>query len=209
MPIAGRPPSTLEALRTIHVHIAISISTMKNKTKKGWAILLLLLLALSPAGCEQRDVAGSAGGCPSATTDTRLLQNEAHGYYFLYPTGYDVVHPNEGETALAVGSLLNVEEPRAYIKVEDAGGRTADQVADKLVAGLPEGLAVDRTSATIGGEQAVALDNIPGRDLNRQVLVVHDNRLYTLMFVPAGEVYTRMEELYAAVTGSFMFPSQK
>jgi hypothetical protein len=43
------------------------------------------------------------------------------------------------------------------------------------------------------------LDNMPGQDTNRQVVIVHNDRLYKLNFVPVGEdygdAYRQMEDL--------------
>jgi len=74
--------------------------------------------------------------CPETTADTRLLKNARHGYCLLYPVGYKVEKPSEIETDLVVGSLLNVEAPRVNIRVEDAMGRTADELAKQITADL-------------------------------------------------------------------------
>jgi len=167
-----------------------------------WKIADVICLAPEPV------VVVPAEGRPNATTGTQLLTNEQHGYCLLYPTGYDVQHPNEHETVLFIGSLLNVEQPRVYIKVQEAGGSTAAQVADELTVALA-GFDIKRTSVTIDGEAAVVLDNMPGQDTNRQVVIVHDDRLYMLPFVPAsedyGELYAQMENLYIVVLNSFNF----
>jgi hypothetical protein len=167
-----------------------------------WKIADVICLVPEPV------VVVSTEGCTTTTTGTQFLMNEQYGYGLLYPAGYDVQHPNEHETVLFVGSLLNVEQPRAYIKVQEAGGRTAAQVADELTAAFA-GFNIKRTNVTIGGEAAVVLDNIPGQDTSRQVVIVHDDRLYMLTFVPAsedyGEVYTQMENLYTIVLNSFEF----
>jgi hypothetical protein len=143
----------------------------------------------------------------------QTLTNEEHGYSLHYPAGYDVLHPNEDETVIFVGSLLNVEQPRAYITVQGADGRTAGQVADELAGEFDVDFGIQRTNIVIDGEKAVVLDHMPGQDTNRQVMVVHNDRLYTLTFVPAGEdygqVYAQMEKLYATVIDSFTFLAQK
>jgi len=141
----------------------------------------------------------------------QILTNEKHGYSLRYPAGYDVQYPNEYETVIFVGSLLNVEQPRVTIEVRDAAGRAVDQVAGELVAEIPAGFDVPRTSILIDGEQAVVLDHLPGQDINRQVVFVHEDRLYRMMFVPVGEdygeVFAQMEDLYATVINSFRFLS--
>jgi hypothetical protein len=178
-------------------------------------ILILLLGVLTLTACAQKSAADSRSPegdvteeCPLATADAQLLTNVDHSYCLLYPTGYDLVQPNPNETVILVGSLLDVEHPKAFINVQDAAGRSAAQVADEVEAGMP-GFAMQRSGVTIGGEEAVVLDNVPGQDLNRQLVVVHGGRLYKLTFVPAdpslGDLYARMEELYSTVVNSFQF----
>jgi hypothetical protein len=142
----------------------------------------------------------------------QLLRVEEHGYSLLYPDGYTVEHPNPDETVLVIGSLLNIEQPRLHIEVQETEGRTAAQEADERVADVKAampGFDVERTMVTVGGEEAVVLDHMPGQDINRQVIVVHDDRLYRLTFAPADEAvsdsYAQMESLYTMVIGSFNF----
>jgi hypothetical protein len=152
---------------------------------------------------------GGRTGCPATTEDTQLLTNEAHGYCLLYPAGYEVQYPNDDEAVILIGSLLNVDQPRASIKVEGAAGRTAAQVADELVAEWSLGFDIQWTEVRVDGEQVIVLDNVPGQDRSRQVIFVHDGLLYRLTFMPQGKEYgaisTRMEQLYAAVVSSFRF----
>lgn len=170
----------------------------------GMAVVLVVGLGTALTLSKAQNVA------PEGAVQT--LTNEDHGYSLHYPAGYDVLHPNEHDTVIFVGSLLNVEQPRAYITVQGADGRTAGQVADELAGEFDVDLNIQRTSIVIDGEEAAVLDNMPGQDINRQVVVVHNDRLYTLTFVPAsedyGQVYARMKDLYATVI-AFTFLAQK
>ena len=163
---------------------------------------LLALVACSPAG-------NTTKGCPSATTGTQLLTNEEHGYCLLYPAEYYVAYPTENGTCLApVVDSMQCHSANAFIVVDNAAGRTASQVADALVAELP-GFNIERASLTIADEEAVVLDNLPGQDILRKVVIVHADRLYTLTFMPwdknRGQEYTQLENLYAMVINSFNF----
>jgi hypothetical protein len=40
---------------------------------------------------------------------------------------------------------------------------------------------------TLGYEPAARLDSVPGQDLSRQMIAVHDGRIYKLVFVSANE----------------------
>jgi hypothetical protein len=61
----------------------------------------------------------------------------------------------------------------------------------------------------LDGAPANQFDQLPGQDLNRQVVLVHNDRFYTLTFVPddpsMGDVYAEMETLYEMVMDSFSF----
>jgi hypothetical protein len=169
-------------------------------------ILLLMLMVVGLSAC------GAAAGksdCPTAAAGQELLTDEEHGYCLLYPAGLEVFNPNENETVLIEGSLLNVEGPRVYIRSGDASGRTAEELADELAAEVPEGFPIQRASLTLDGETAVMLDNLPSQDMNRMVVVVHSERSYQFTFVPVGKDYGELsaltEKLYEMVVGSFWF----
>ncbi len=177
------------------------------------ALTVVIMLAVAGCGLIPLPRARTAA-CPSPDAETRSLTQEAHGYCLLYPAAYLTEQPNPDETVLFVGSLLNVEAPRAFIEVRDAAGRTAPEFAAEIIADLTGGQPgwdIQQRTATIGGEPAIVLDNLPGQDINRQVVVVHGDRLYRMTFVPAdpaqGEVYAAMERLYRTVTDSFRFTS--
>lgn len=178
-------------------------------------VALTVVIMLAVAGCGLIPLPGArTAACPSPTADTQSLMQEAHGYCLLYPAGYQAEQPNPDETVLFVGSLLNADAPRAFIEVRDAAGRTADDIAADIVADLTGGAPgwdIQRRTATVGGEPAIVLDNLPGQDINRQVVIVHGGRLYHLTFVPADpqqeRLYAAMERLYETVAGSMRFTS--
>jgi inhibitor of cysteine peptidase len=159
------------------------------------------------------DVVVPGSDCLEATADTQPLTFEAYNFCMLYPTGYDVDEPTANQIVFYVGSLLNVEHPKLFIEVGDAGGRTAEQVTGDLAAEVEAsmpGYVVERTfGLTLGYEPAWVLENMPGQDISRQAVVVHDGRLYKLTFVPAspdaGPVYAEMEQLYTVLVNSFRF----
>ena len=59
-----------------------------------------------------------------------------------------------------------------------------------------------RRRLTIDGEEAVLLDNLPGQDFNRRVVVMHNNMVYSLMFMPLSP---EAEPLYQSVLDSLRF----
>ena len=157
------------------------------------------------AGTETAMTETADVACPEATADTYLLRNPQHGYCLLYPAGHKVERPNADEVAIVVGSLLNVTEPRVGITVTPAAGRTAAAYADEIVAGF-EGFTIARSETTVAGEPAVVLDDVPGQDINRQVIFTHDDRLFHLFFSPIDPANPEaMDEFAAGILGSLTF----
>jgi hypothetical protein len=96
-----------------------------------------------------------------------------------------------------------------WVDVAAADGRTAQGVADEEVAADP-GLNPPRSTLTLGGEEAVMLDGLPGQDAVRRAYIVHDGKLYTLTFSPykSGRAAdSQMETLYATVAPSWVWIS--
>lgn len=179
---------------------------------KGKAIFLALMaLTIFLAGCAQSGVAvNESDVCPEPVPDTALLKNEELGYCLLHPERY-VVESLDSSDVLVIDSIMNHVDPRVDISVEEAGGRAAAEAADEALSGLPAEMGIERSSVTIGGEEAVVLDRYPGQEISRLVFVVHDGRLYRLtvthMSPDLGETYTQAENLYTVVTNSFSFLS--
>ena len=147
--------------------------------------------------------------CPAATTGTLLLKNEDDGYCLLYPEGHIVVIPYAGEVCLVPGEpYMSCHTASLFINAEGANGRTADQVAEALIAEY--GPSLERSSLTIADEEAVMLEPFYGQATSRRVLIVHADRLYTLEFIgPWGEngnpALERSERFYTQIIGSFVF----
>ena len=127
-----------------------------------------------------------AAACPTATDDTYLLRNPQHGYCLLYPVTHKVERPNADEVNLVIGGLLNTTDPRANIRVVSGDGVTAESFADDIVTSF-EGFEIARSETTVAGEPAVVLDNVPGQDINRQVIFSHEDRLYHIYFSPVDQ----------------------
>jgi len=151
--------------------------------------------------------------CPEEAEGLRQYTNPEDGFCLLLPQKYtvdDTLTSESGtETAVYVESLMNVSEPKLFIAVEPANGRTLEEVT----ATKEEEFADFGVSYSFGymldGVPANQFDQLPGQDLNRQVVLVHNGRFYTLTFVPddpeMGNVYPEMETLYEIVMYSFSF----
>jgi hypothetical protein len=153
---------------------------------------------------------GASAVCPTPGAGQQLLLDREAGYCLLYPAEYSMVLVEPGVRELVVGSVLNHERPRLSIAIEEAAGRTLEEVAAQLEADyVPTGWEVARAYTTVDGVEAVVLDNLPGQDLNRRVAFLRDDRLYTLFLAPIGdegsELREQAEMLYRPVLDSFRF----
>jgi len=155
--------------------------------------------------------------CPDAPTGTTLFTNAEDGFCLLLPDGYAVddsltTESGGGETAVYVNSPQDVTHARLFITVEDAGSLTLDEVTTakraELESAIPGFEAIWSFGYMMDGVPANQIDQVPGQDLSRQVVAVHNGILYTLTFVPddpAEGSYTDMQTLYDMVMDSFSF----
>ena len=152
----------------------------------------------------------SAMGCPMGTVEaqTQSLVDEARGFCLLYPATHTVEQIDSGNTEIVLGTLMNHIDPRVSIVVEELGGRSLQQAVDEFLAGY-EGFDIAQTPMSVGGENAVQLDNIPGQDYSRKVMVAHDGFLYQVSIAPYDPAQTgtiaQAEELSKVVIDSFRF----
>ena len=178
---------------------------MKTK-QKLILILMLMLTMLAQASCSN-----STGACPTPTSETKLLTNAEEGYCLLYPAEYSTTAPHY-IVINPVSSPDMLGEAWLYIEITDAAGRTAAQIADEGIAALGEGFNITRFEVEVDGEQAVVVDGLPGRDSGRNVFIVHNDRLYNLIFMPwypnAVEP-TPLENLYPMVMDTLHFLPQE
>jgi hypothetical protein len=167
---------------------------------------LLALVACSPVEGE------SNGGntCPAPQEGTLLFTYEEQGYCVLYPDTHAPVEGGETQTGFVVGGdVMNHTETRVSIVVTDAAGETTEDAAARILAyfGLPD--TSPPTAAMLGGQAALVLDNMPGQDINRRVVAVHNGRVYDLTFSPIGpdygEIGQQTEAFYNLVMDSFTF----
>ena len=97
----------------------------------------------------------------------------------------------------------------AIIEVMDAEGKTAAEHAAPVIADSEAlGLNVTQQVITLSGEEAVVVDGLTGQDMNRRVFVVHDGKLFNMMFSPSDPADANaasLQALYDAVIGTFAF----
>lgn len=204
---------------------------------KSWFgfLLSLLLTSLVIAACNGAlapDQAGSAvdsptpapvtitadqdvstgNNCPEATSGNHQLRDAAHGICFLYPDTYDVFQGEDSSITVYLRSLLNTEAPSASIHFEPANGRTLEEITAQRIAdfAFPD---TQAETITLGGQTATMLDNLPGQDVNRRVVAVHDGLVYDLVisrispdYGPVGE---EAEALHELITSSLQFTERQ
>jgi len=155
-----------------------------------------------------QEIGATPAACPAPSAGEEVFVNAADGYCLLLPAGYVAETTAPGNTSIVQGSIMNHVDPRVGIEVTDAGGRTLDEIGEQFVAEYAPGFPVARGTTTVGGEDALVLDNLPGQDLNRRVAVIRDGRLYSFFFTPLGEegeARSAFESFYQGILDSFEF----
>jgi len=150
--------------------------------------------------------------CPEPTEGTQLLTQEQMGYCLLYPEGFLEIYTDPAQVCLVPeGPTMVCHNTVALFNVDDATGRSADQIAEEMIADseaeIP-GIEIQRTSSTISGQLAVVLEGLPGVTGTREIFMVYADRLYRLTFVLPGEdpaSVGQFERLYTTVINSFTF----
>lgn len=184
--------------------------------KKFVCLTLIALAAFALSACVQQTTPSSTPAAdvvtppPPVTENTpvplKTFSSDTLSLCFSYPQGFTQL-PESG-TLEIIGPELPGTDDRGIFWLETSGAydRTAEVIADQELT-FAAGVAVDRSTITLDGEQAVVLDGMPGQDLQRKVYVVHQQTLYVLSFMPTRsenkEVAAQVEALYAAITNSW------
>ena len=170
---------------------------------KAILVVILMFTMLAQAACVP-----SANACPTATADTKLLTNTEEGYCLLYPAeasaampGWVVINPITAPGDIPGDAWVNIQ-------TQDAAGRTLAQIKDEIVTTTDPGFNVTIEEVQVDGGPAIVVDGLPGQDSNRMLMIVHNDRFYTLTFMPwqpnAAEP-TPLEHLYETILGSIHF----
>ena len=165
---------------------------------------------------NQTPSSGIESTVEESANETELFSSDTLGLCFSYPQGYTQIPYNDPIVAVGIAApfLPGAGDTvgRFWLEISDSKNRTAEEIADEDMtyavdhAGVPpENLG--RWTVTLGGEQAVVLDGMPGQDFRRQVYIVREQTLYTLGFSPVRSenkaANDQMEVLYEAVTRSW------
>lgn len=142
----------------------------------------------------------AANRCPEAQENLGTVRNYQQGYCLLVPSTHTVFDTSSTEIAIVQDSLLNTTDPRLHIAVSEAEGRSAEGFAGEILS-VVTGMDIQSHTTEIAGQPAVVIDNLPGQDINRRVLIVHNDRLYDLTFTPMSS--PDMEAFYATIIANF------
>jgi hypothetical protein len=150
----------------------------------------------------------STGACPSETADLKLFTSADDGYCLLYPAE-DTANPPYLIIINPNGMPGDVPgDAWVQISVEEASGRTAEQVANEQIAQAGDGFNITRDEILIDGKPAIVVDGLPGPDSWRKVFIIANDHLYTLFFLPwapNADGFPQLEKLYSTVINSFHF----
>ncbi len=135
-----------------------------------------------------------------------FFSSDQLGLCFSYPQGYTQMPYNDAVEIVAPVLPGSDVAGLFWLDISDSYNRTAEKIADQDMTYAAD-QSVGRSTMTLGGEQAVVLDGMPGQDLVRRVYIVHQQTLYILTFSPTRSedkaASDQMEALYAAVTSSW------
>jgi len=161
----------------------------------------------APQGLEDPETQNSGDDA------AQLFSSDQLGLCFSYPLGY--TQNLTGDTVAIAGPDIpgaGDTKGRFWLEISDSYDRSAERIADEDMDLAVTQQGVSRANLgwsgiSLGGEQAVVLDGMPGQDLQRRVYVVRDQTLYVLAFMPARSddqaASDQMEALYSAVTNSW------
>ena len=139
-----------------------------------------------------------------------VFSSDELGLCFSYPEEFD--QNSSGDTfSIDTPRIPGAGDTHFWLEISDAYDRTALRIADEdMTIAFSQGISrasLDWWTITLGGEEAVVVDGMPGQDLQRRVYAVRDQTLYILAFMPTRseiqEASDQMETLYTAVTNSW------
>src|SRR5574341_967370 len=172
---------------------------------------------LTPAPSATLTSTPPVDACPKPGTDQAqaIFDDLAAqvGYCFLYPADFslaqnDPANPNQRTLIVGPphGEGSNAVQARLSIEVEDAGGRTLDEV----IAAMAGDVAVVKTPIQIGGVEGVAVVGLPDYVDSRVVFVERNGWIFKLFFSPLQsdeqpDASADMERLFEMVIGTWLF----
>jgi len=140
---------------------------------------------------EHRPVSEEAlAACPEKEPGLKVFINSRDGYCFLHPERYT---PQEAARNTVVLSGPQFEEGIEPVTVSltierlgPADGKTTEEIAVQRLQNFSiEDSASRQGWVSLGGEQALSVDGVPGRYFSRRTFVVYDGTAYEMTLSPA------------------------
>ncbi len=144
---------------------------------------------------------------------TSLIYSPEDGYCFAYPVRF---HRTDERGPIAIYGPAYGPGPEplyAALTVEISSlpeGQTLDEAANAFLAQLGDvPMPQTRLAGALPGEPSIMLEVVPGMLGSRDVLIIHDGKLFHFTFWPAPSVVTEtaadVEDLYQTVLSSLTF----
>ena len=145
---------------------------------------------------------------PAENSDLQLYINTQDGYSLLYPSEYALLEPHYIviNPTHAAGDTLG--DAWVDITVQAANGQTAAQTADVDIAAAGHGFNIQRSETIVGNASAIIVNGLLGPDPLCKVYIVHNDKLFTLTFMPwnpTPDGSSPLEKLFGVVTSTFTF----
>ncbi len=208
-------------MQTQHKKLKFSEQSALEKLRtKLYGAVFLVMLSLVLAACSTFGQAAPQNSqtenpCQVNSSDEISYTNETEGYCLLYPAGFNVRNPEPDVTVIHGPDYSEGPEPLSgFVNIQvskPAEGRSAAQVSDEIVSEFKdmEDIYIERADTLLGGKPAVEIIGMPGQALSWQVVAIHNDKVFLLVFSPLGEDYgqafTDMQSLYEIVMRSFAF----
>jgi hypothetical protein len=156
------------------------------------------------AGCPRPEAGGPHPTSPYV--------NPEYDYCLVYPAHYGQWVDITSATTRFIGPALDptVPEPlRATISISApaaANERSVQQIVDELVAAYPDQDLI-QSAAELGGETAIVINGLPGREAGQDLFAVHNDLIYHLRIEPLGfpEMADDLARSWEVVINSFHF----
>lgn len=146
--------------------------------------------------------------------------NYTGGYCLQYPASFRVGDafpegaPNAEDILGIYGppqdeSLEPLQAGLNILVVGLAEGRTLQQVVDEVIVAAGSGPQITTREAELGGEPAVIVEGLQGRSPYRELLTIHEGKVYELTVYPTGDAYPEVtfdvEGVWQTVLDTFTF----
>lgn len=170
-------------------------------------MFLLVVSGLLLAACG---APAQAAACAAGEGET-VVRPDGAGFCLTAPEGFSYHKYEDGPHLVYFGQESEIAEPpQPFVMVRSyaAEGRSLDEVGAAYLAAYT-GIELAWQDAELDGKPALRIDQLIGQDLGRVMLVVYEDQVFELLFVPddptAGEAHQQMETLFARVVESFRF----